>query len=91
MKPELINFCSSGDDKVFSFEEYENYQLALQEHNKQDLKEWVITDIQLKDMKQICIGNTKTNKVLCWFNCVDLEYDYLIELANKMCNNLNNE
>ena len=54
-------------------------------------KEWKVIDIDLLDFKQICIGSTVTNKVICHFNTLDLEYDYLLELANKMCKSLNNE
>ena len=89
MKPKLIHYCSSGDDKVFSFEEYQNYEEAVSNWEAANSKEWKVIDIQMKDFKQICIGNTKTNKVICHFNTLDLEWDYLIELANKICNNLN--
>ena len=89
MKPKLIDYCSSGDDKVFSFQEYKNYHNAIREWELVNGKEFHVNDIQLADMKQICIGSSKTNKVILWFNTVDLEYYYLIELANKICNNLN--
>jgi hypothetical protein len=89
MEPKLIDYCLSGDDKLFSFEEYENYLNALKKFNDSNQKEWKVVDILLEDYKQICIGNTKTNKVICHFNTVDLEWDYLINIANKICDKLN--
>lgn len=91
MKPKLIDFCSSGDDKVFSFEEYNNYLEALRKWTIENSKEFIVTDIQLQDMKQISIGNIKTNKVILWFNTMDLDYNYLIKLANEICDKLNSE
>jgi len=91
MKPKLIDYCSSGDDKVFSFAEYRNYEEAVSNWEIANSKEFIVNDIQLADMKQICIGSIKTNKVILWFNTMDLEWDYLIKLANTICDNLNKE
>ena len=57
--------------------------------NTTEEAEWKVLDISLDDYKQICIGNNTTGKVVCHFNTLDLEYEYLLSLANNICEHLN--
>ena len=51
-------------------------------------KRYQVTDIQLADWESVAIGDTKTNKVVCFF-ITENGYDEAVKLANKINDFLN--
>ena len=60
-------------------------------HGKLKMKKekFTLLEINISDYKSICIGNVKTNRIICYMNTMDGNYGDLLKYCQIMVDALN--